>query len=307
MGIIGAGPVGLFTALLLARCGIRSVVFEQKAALSTHPKAMGISRRTAELFRQVGALEALADGALHPQPANLAVWSRTLVGEELGRTPQAPEASPLTPCVPLHCPQTWTEQTLFRALESEPLATVCFDHEVATLSARPDGGRLSVLAPGGRQEFFFPYVVAADGAGSFSRHALDIPADGPGDRGHFLNILFRARYGPALRGREAVLYPTFTEGGLEFFVAINGDDLWLMHHFLLPGETLADYPQERLEGLIRAASGLPHEPVEILSTCPWVMSQKFAGRFAEGRLFLLGDSAARLTPSGGLGLNTGLQ
>ncbi len=309
VGIIGGGPVGLFAALLLARCGIASVVFEQKAGLSTHPKAMGISRRTAELFRQAGALATLEDGALRPMPPWLAIWSRTLVGEELGRTPHPPEASPLTPCAPLHCPQTWTEETLLHALEAEPLATVCFDHEVVEVAARPDGGRLSVLTPEGqgKREFFFPYVIAADGAGSFARHALGIPADGPGDKGHFLNTLFRAPYGPALRGREAVLYPTFSQEGLEFFVSVNGNDLWLMHHFLLPGETLADYPQERLADIIRAASGLPDAPVEILSTCPWVMSPKVAGNFAEGRLFLAGDAAARLSPSGGLGLNTGLQ
>jgi putative polyketide hydroxylase len=55
------------------------------------------------------------------------------------------------------------------------------------------------------------------------------------------------------------------------------------------------------------ASGLPSEPVGILSVMPWVMSPKVARRYRIGRIFLVGDAAARLSPTGGLGLNTGLQ
>jgi len=125
--------------------------------------------------------------------------------------------------------------------------------------------------------------------------------------GHFLNVMFRANYGRHLQERLAILYPTFTEDYLEFFVAIDGADLWLMHHYLQPGETAADFPAERLRSIVVKASGLPNEPVEILSTMPWVMSPKVARRYRIGRVFLVGDAAARLSPTGGLGLNTGLQ
>ena len=71
---------------------------------------------------------------------------------------------------------------------------------------------------------------------------------------HFLNVMFRADYGPHLEGRRAILYPTFTDDNLEFFVAIDGTDLWLMHHFLQPGETAADFPSERLQPIVVKAS-----------------------------------------------------
>ena len=58
VAIVGGGPCGLFLALLLERRGVRCQVFEKKSDLS-HPKAMGISRRTAEIFRQTGLLDAL--------------------------------------------------------------------------------------------------------------------------------------------------------------------------------------------------------------------------------------------------------
>jgi putative polyketide hydroxylase len=125
--------------------------------------------------------------------------------------------------------------------------------------------------------------------------------------GHFLNVMFRADYGPHLRERPAILYQTLSSDYFEFFVAINGENLWLMHHFLQPSEGPEDFPAERLQALIRDASGLPAVSVEILSVMPWVMSPKVARRYRSGRVFLVGDAAARLSPAGGLGLNTGLQ
>jgi 2-polyprenyl-6-methoxyphenol hydroxylase-like FAD-dependent oxidoreductase len=90
-------------------------------------------------------------------------------------------------------------------------------------------------------------------------------------------------------------------------VAVNGADLWLMHHFLQQGERAQDYTFERMQPIVAKASGLPAEPLEILSIMPWVMSPKIAALFRIGRVMLVGDAAARLSPAGGLGLNTGLQ
>jgi len=57
--VIGAGPCGLLTALLLARFGVRCAIFERKTELLVHPKAMSISRRSAEILQQLGLREAM--------------------------------------------------------------------------------------------------------------------------------------------------------------------------------------------------------------------------------------------------------
>jgi flavin-dependent dehydrogenase len=79
----------LMTALLLARAGIRCVVLDRKSGISTHPKAMGISRRTSELYRQLGLFDAIRKGSLgttpkklpRPMPIGVRVdhWSRTAI------------------------------------------------------------------------------------------------------------------------------------------------------------------------------------------------------------------------------------
>jgi putative polyketide hydroxylase len=304
VAIVGGGPCGLMTALLLARAGVSCTVFERKPGTSVHPKAMGLSRRTAEIFRQNGLLERILGGSLVVKGRWLGVWARSLVGEEFGRVPIAAFESEFSPCQPIHCPQTWTEKVFLEALRQEPAALVRFNTEVTSIEPQEAFVRLKLTTG---ETVAAEWVVAADGAGSAVRKNLAIETEGPGDMGHFVNVMFRASYGKHLGERPAILYQALSKEYFETFVAVNDDDLWLMHHFLQPGEKPEDYSKQRFEEIIRYVSGLSEEPVEVISMRPWVMSPKVARRFRAGRVLLVGDAAARLSPTGGLGLNTGLQ
>lgn len=304
VAIVGAGPCGLLAALLLARAGVKCSLFEKKEGLSEHPKAMGTSRRTAEIYRQIGLYAAFQAVGLPLEGKSLAVWSRNLTGEELGRVPLADFHSPLTPVTAQHCPQTETERILLDALRIEPLAEIHFGREVTEVRVNGGGGEVR-FATG--ESCVFDWLVVADGAGSHIRKQLGIGTTGPGDMGHFLNIMFRAPYGEFLRDRPALLYNCIWDGGFEGFVSINGYDHWLMHHFLQPEQNPQDFSEEDLLNLVRSASGRPEVPVRIEAVTPWVMSPKLAKEFRMGRALLVGDASARLSPAGGLGLNNGLQ
>jgi putative polyketide hydroxylase len=303
--IIGGGPCGLLTALLLARAGVPCVICEQHAGISTHPKAMGITRRTAEIFRQCGLLDEMTALEFSTPETQLIIWGRTLCGEEYGRAALPDPSTRLSPCRPFHSPQTHTEQVLLNALMAEPLASVCFEHRVRHLRPLPQGVELELESPGGPVMARAEWVVAADGAGSHTRKSLGVEADGPGDLGHFLNVFFHADFGAGLAGKSALLYSILREDLVEFFVSVNGRDLWLMHHFL---QSDNEAPKEDdLVRIIRSAAGIPDQRVKVLGVAPWVMSPKVAARFRSDRIFFTGDAAARLSPAGGMGMNTGLQ
>lgn len=303
--VIGGGPCGLLTALLLARSGVPCTLCEQHSGLSTHPKAMGISRRTAEIFRQCGFLEEMMETDFAGQDIQLMVWAKSFTGEELGRAPLPPEDPAFSPCRPFHAPQTHTERVLLNALMAEPLADVRFEHRVCHVNPLPQGVEATIESPQGMVCARAEWVVAADGAGSPLRKSLGIEADGPGDLGHFLNVFFHADLQSVISEKRALLYTILREDLVEFFVAVNGRDLWLMHHFLSQDELVPD--EDALRERIRSATGISDLRVNILGVAPWVMSPKVASQFRSNRIFFTGDAAARLSPAGGMGMNTGLQ
>src|SRR5258705_2516411 len=82
--IIGAGPVGLSTALALGRAGIRCLVLERRDEFSRYPKANGVHARTMEIFREWGVAEPIKDlTAGMPDEVTIA-WRTRLNGYEIG-------------------------------------------------------------------------------------------------------------------------------------------------------------------------------------------------------------------------------
>jgi len=306
--IAGGGPCGLMTSLLLARFGVENLVLERHPDISIHPKAMAVTRRTGEIYRQLGIYDRMRAADVTDSDYSLSVWAKGLAGDVLGKTPIVEDAGAVTPCVRFHCPQPHTEAVLAREIRQYPHGEIKHYCQVDEVAAADDGVRVLYTDRASSEQHVLTadYLIAADGAKSPIREQLGIPADGPGDLGHFINVYFRANYGPRLADRRSLLYNVLGADFFEFFVTVNGFDLWLMHHFLEPGESIADYPESRVIQMIKQASGMAEVPVEIISELPWVMSPKIARSWREGRVFFVGDSAARLSPAGGLGMNTGL-
>lgn len=306
--VVGGGPCGLFAALLLARSGVSVTLLEKHRDVLDHPKAMLLSRRSVEVLRMSGIHSGL-DACEGNPPPNLTVWAAGLAtGEIFGQTPMPPEDPSITPCRNLHLPQPELEYILRR--EAKAAGVDCrFGHRLESSVWTGDCVHLNIhsMADNRHYRLATRYVIAADGAASSVRNTLGIPVNGPGDLGHFLNVHFEADYGELPAERRARLYSIFRPDGCEFFVSVNGSNRWLMHHFLSPGDGPEDFPPARLAEIIRDYSGQPGVPVRILGISPWVMSPKVAATFRQGPFFLVGDAAARLSPAGGLGLNTGLQ
>ena len=68
-----------------------------------------------------------------------------------------------------------------------------------------------------------------------------------------------------------------------------------------------DMSEETCIGYVRQALGAPDLPIQIESVQRWAASADYAERFSLGRIFLAGDAAHVMPPTGGFGGNTGVQ
>jgi len=311
--IVGGGPTGLAASLLLSHYGIRHVLLERRSGTSAHPKALTVLLRTAEIYRELGIEDELRRMGVPEEWNKRLLWATGLHGEVLADIERGVDGGfsyeDVSPARPLRSPQTVTEAVMFERCLAHEAADIRFSSQVVQASVDEQGASVEVLdtLTEERETLTAPYLIAADGRHSFIREALGIGYIGPTDIGHFLSIYFRADLWVPPERRS---YATniINESGTGSLLTVNGEDLWLLHHDLPRRENLAKYTKEHCEGLVRRVLGLGNAvDVEVLSVAPWVMGAQVAERFSHQRAFLTGDAAHRLTPVGGLGVNTGIQ
>jgi hypothetical protein len=91
--------------------------------------------------------------------------------------------------------------------------------------------------------------------------------------------------------------------------AVNLADLWLYMAPFRPeqGERVEDFSHDRCVQLVRGAVGVEDLEVEVLSALPWAAAAAIAERFRDGRVFLAGDAAHLIPPTGGQAMSVGIQ
>lgn len=313
--VVGASLVGLSAALCLASHRVPTIVLEKHSGKSQHPRAIGFTSRTMEIYRTLGIenkdpapedfkLERAHVESITGKWLDESSWSDT---ERKPKVKKPVEQSP-RPSGPKKeysverasaIPQDKLEPML-EALALERGADIRRQQKLISVDQDQDGVIATVIdAEGNEQKVHGSYLIAADGNRSTVRELLQIPRNGRGHMQTLSSVLFRA---PIEHWTKGFVQFDINQPNLKAFLASYSDGRWALMF-----KDAIDRDEPALRAAIYQAVGRSDFPVEIITTGRWELTALVADTFQSGRVFLAGDAAHTLPPNrGGYGANTGI-
>jgi 2-polyprenyl-6-methoxyphenol hydroxylase-like FAD-dependent oxidoreductase len=318
--IVGGGPVGLCSSLLLSYHGVSSLLIEKHSGTSLYPKARVLNARTMEIFRQCGIEQAVRQVSLPPESSGYAVWVNTLAdGNQTQRRKMiaaAPDESYdlLTPTPGCTTSQDVLEPVLLEAARTkfpQSRPTFRFENELEGLRQDEQGVSATVMDStcGQKVQVRSNYVIGADGAHSRVREILGIKTVGSAIPGFVINILFRADLSAWVEGRSINICFIGNPEARGVLAKLPSLNQWYFQasHPQADAPTPAEIAPERCREIVRKAIGVESLELEIIRAAPWSSAARCADRYSEKRVFIAGDAAHEMPVAGGFAMNTGIQ
>ncbi|MBF6331021.1 FAD-dependent monooxygenase [Nocardia transvalensis] len=298
--IAGAGPTGLTLAIDLARRGVQVRIVDKAAQFFVGSRGDGIQPRTLEVFDDLGVLDRVLTEGAAPAPIRVYLGGRFVT--ERHRT----EALEPTPAVPHPNPWVLGQSDIERILRDR-LAEFGVKVESGTalvdFAADDHGVTVTLDGPGGMQTVRADYLVGADGGASRVRKVLGIPFEGTTDES--MRILIADVTADALDHDYGYW---FAESGAPLegvaMTPLPGGRLFQLVTGLFDDEPTRAVMQARVDRYSGRSDIVLGEPVWASA---WRPNTRLAQSFRSGRVFLAGDAAHVHPPTGGQGMNTGVQ
>ncbi|OZI73377.1 FAD-dependent oxidoreductase [Bordetella genomosp. 6] len=297
--VVGAGPVGLTTALDLARQGLRVVLLDDDYRLSTGSRAICFAKRTLEIWDRLGAGQRMVDKGVS--------WNVGKVffrDQEVWRFDLLPEPGHRRPAF-INLQQYYAEGYLHELASAQPGIELRWKSKVVGVARQADGVQVTVDTPDGAYTLQADWLVACDGARSPVRKLLGLETHGRVFKDRFLiaDVKMAADY-PA--ERWFWFDPPF-HPNQSVLLHMQPDNVWRIDFQLgWNADPVEAVKPENVLPRIRALLG-PDARFEL----EWVSVYTFAcermDHFRHGRVVFAGDSAHRVSPFGARGANSGVQ
>ncbi|CAB5300975.1 monooxygenase FAD-binding protein [Burkholderia multivorans] len=312
--IVGAGPTGLSLAGDLGWRGVPCVLIERGDGEVFQPKMDMVGIRTMEFCRRWGIVEDVENaGYNRDYPQDYAWVSQLHGGYEFGREPfpsvrdePKPEQSPQKR---ERCPQNFFDPVLTRFAQRTGKVQIRYRTEYLSHEERPDGVTVRVrnLETDAEETIECDYLVGCDGGASRVKEQLGIRMTGTPVLTYTTNAIIECDGLEKLHDKKPGYRYIFIgpEGTWSTVVAINGRDWW---RFSIVGDgTMRTLSEEEVAAAFRRAVGRDDFEFRIISLMPWIRRQLVADNYGTARVKIAGDAAHLTSPTGGFGMNMGIQ
>ncbi len=299
--VAGAGPVGLVTALLLARAGVRVKVFEKREELSRASRASTFHPPTLAILDELG----LADTAVSAGRIVREIQYLDGAHQVLARFDMSNLATETPFPFRLHYEQAELTRDIVGALRRLPNAEVTFGAEVIGAETASSRVSAAVRFPAGPEKVTGSWLFAADGARSAVRESLGIEFDERPYGTRVLRVMTRQDLDSVVPGIAPLSYIFNDEGSCSL---LEMPDCWRII-LRVPAEITekqaltGDWRREQL-GRFFSLSDLREK--DFVSVDIFAVSRALAGENQAGRIFLIGDAAHLTNTRGGMNMNCGI-
>jgi len=288
--IVGAGPVGLSLAMLLEKQGLSVRIVERRDGPQRAPAAHVLNARTFEIWRQCGLdVDRIRAAAQTPEDAGRVYWVDKLGGNIFGS---------------LQYEQQGDDQ-----LKNSPTPLRNLSQHILEPMLLEEAQRMGIAVEYGvewtpEMSSDATWLIGCDGASSAVRRSVGIEMFGPDNLQRFHMIHFRADLSSMTENSRGVLYWLCDPSIDGTLISHGNGGEWVYM-------TAAHDEMQRLDekdAIQRVAHVLTQSEtsIEILTISSWTMTSQIASSYRSGNTFLVGDSAHRFPPSGGMGLNSGV-
>jgi 2-polyprenyl-6-methoxyphenol hydroxylase-like FAD-dependent oxidoreductase len=315
--IVGGGPTGLTLAIDLGKRGVRCTLIEQKEKPAFLPKMERINARSMEIYRRLGLSQKIRASGLRPdipmdvyimlalnEPPLLRLHYPSV--EEAQKNVRASNDGSM-PLEPYQLISQYTLEPLLKSVaEAIPAINVRFGCEFVSLKQDDRGVTAQVKTLAGKsEEIRAQYLVGCDGGASAVRKQLGIELSGEGNLLSLRQALFKCDelfdrlplsngHGP---GPGVGRHYHVADNKSTFLIMQDSTKHWTLH-------SVVDSDDE-MKAQFERTIGVPVK-YDMLSCAPWRQNLLLADRYGEGRVFIAGDAAHLVIPTGGLGMNSGV-